>query len=276
MLKKLRQTIKSKRNSKNTFWTSFFLIKDFLRFSFKEFNVFIYTICFTIFVIARTKLSPKRDAIFQDYSIWVLSLKKSKLRRNFMESQLKYLGTDYKIVEAIDGKKISREDLEHYFSKEEGYELLSGERGCALSHRRLWEQIVAGSHNEVLILEDDVILNKNIFSLIQKKEFLPDDWEFINFSTDAKQETFGEYLFKNYKVSMLSQPAWSAACYLINKKGAKKLLNSSFPIRYQADVLTTRTDITNLVSYGIKPDIVKILKFSSTIQCSKRWYSKII
>jgi hypothetical protein len=38
------------------------------------------------------------------------------------------------------------------------------------------------------------------------------------------------------------------------------------PIRFPADGLTGRNDLTNIHSYGLKPDIIKIKGFSTTIK----------
>jgi glycosyl transferase family 25 len=201
--------------------------------------------------------------------IWVLNLKKDKRRLRFMTKQLRSLNLEFEVVEAVDGSLLSHKDLEQY-SKDQAMkyskrELTPGEIGCALSHARMWKRMVRGGFRELLIFEDDVLIGDALPAILAHRDRLPKDWEFINFSTDAPQEPFGKFITGIYRASRHKAWADRSSAYLVNAKGAKKLLAHVYPIGHTADGLTWRTDITGLVSYGMYPRVVILGELDSSI-----------
>jgi glycosyl transferase family 25 len=201
--------------------------------------------------------------------IWVINLKKDKRRLRFMTRQLRALKLDFSVVEALDGACLSPEDWGKY-SKERALELSKreltpGELGCALSHARIWERIVREHIKEVLIFEDDVWIGSALPAILEKRRNFPTDWELINFSTDALQEPFGEFITDIYRASRHKQLADRASAYLLNSRGAEKLLRHVYPIGHTADGLTWRTDLTGVVSYGVYPRVVVLSDMDSSI-----------
>ena len=201
--------------------------------------------------------------------VWVLNLKKDAHRLRFMAKQLRALSLPYTAVEALDGALLSPEEWKLYskaraleFSKRE---LVPGEIGCAISHARMWERIVRENIPEVLIFEDDVWIGKALPDILKNRRRLPEDWELINFSTDAPQEPFGEFITDIYRASRHKELPDRASAYLLNAKGARKLLDHAYPIGHTADGLTWRTDITGVVSYGIYPRVVILSDLDSSI-----------
>jgi GR25 family glycosyltransferase involved in LPS biosynthesis len=132
---------------------------------------------------------------------------------------------------------------------------------------------VASNLDKVLILEDDVILNKELFTLLNKNSFFPENWEFINFLTDAGNRILRDTPFKRYKICEFIGHVNRTSCYLINKKGAQKLLNTHRLITMSADAMTGITELTGLISYGLKPNIVELAAFTSIIKekSKRRW-----
>ncbi len=204
-----------------------------------------------------------------DLPIWVLNLKQDKRRLRLMTKQLRALKLDFRIVEALDGTLLSPDDWRLY-SKEKALEfskreLVPGEIGCALSHARMWECMLRENIKELLIFEDDVLIGGALPDILRHRNKLPKDWEFINFSTDAPQEPFGDFISDIYRASRHKELADRASAYLINSKGVKKLLENVYPIGHTADGLTWRADITGLVSYGIYPRVVILSDLDSSI-----------
>ena len=82
----------------------------------------------------------------QTVPFWVVNLPREKERRQFMEDQLERFGVNYEIVTAVDGQKLTKDDLNSYSSRlaleHLKRELTVGEIGCALSHIHLWERIL--------------------------------------------------------------------------------------------------------------------------------------
>lgn len=212
------------------------------------------------------QIQPKGN---QELPIWVLNLERSKDRWYFMEEQLRRLNLKFEITRAVDGRNITENDLKHYSRKDAmkcaGRELSPGEIGCALSHARMWERIIAENLNEVLILEDDVIIGEMLIRILDCRHKFPADWEFMNFMTSAKQIPLDVSIYDIYRACRFEGYANGACAYLIDRAGAKKLLSHVYPIRWAADGLTGRTYITGLISYGVDPKVAALSNFESDI-----------
>ena len=172
----------------------------------------------------------------------------------------------YRVIEAVDGRSLTEEDLKCY-SKELalrslGRELNPGEIGAGLSHAQMWELLVNEHHQEVLILEDDVRIGRSLFAILEHKQKLPEGYEHINFSTDAAQLPFGDFITDIYRASRYKEEAWLASAYLLTAKGARKLLNLVYPLYMPIDDFVSLTD---LISYGIYPKVVIPAEFASSI-----------
>ncbi len=207
-----------------------------------------------------------------DLPVWVLNLKRDKQRLRFISRQLRALHMPFSVVEAVDGSRLTPEDLRVYsraraleFSKRE---LTPGEIGCALSHARMWERMIRECIPEVLIFEDDVWIGSALPVILANRRRLPKDWELVNFSTDALQEPFGEFLSDIYRASRHKDWATRSSAYLLNARGADKLLRNVYPIGHTADGVMWRTDITGLISYGVYPRVVILSDLDSRIWTS--------
>ncbi len=169
----------------------------------------------------------------------------------------------------MDGRSIPESALKHYSRREAvkcaGRELSPEEVGCALSHAKMWERLIAENLNEVLVLEDDVVLVETFMHILYLRHRFPADWEFMNFLTSAKQIPFGPPIYDIYRACRFEGYANGACAYLLSRAGAGKLLSHVYPIRWAADGLTGRMHISGLVSYGIAPRVVALGNFESDI-----------
>jgi len=201
--------------------------------------------------------------------IWVLNLKCDTDRMLFMKKQLNELGVHFEVVEGKDGNALTEEDLKVY-SREKalrqyGKAINCGQIGCALSHISMWQRIIGEQHEEVLILEDDIKIDRALIDILENRHRLPQDYDLINFSTDAPQLPIGEFVFSIYKASRHQKDANRTSAYLITLKGAKKLLNVAFPICRPIDGVTGNTNLNNLASYGVFPRVVEMREIPSSI-----------
>ena len=202
--------------------------------------------------------------------IWVLNLERDKEKRHFMEEQLKRLGKPYQIVEAVDGKKLSADDLQFYSRKmaltDFGRELSPGELGCALSHIKMWRRILEEDLKEVLILEDDAHIGHALFNVLAHRDRMPADYQHINFSTRARQIPFGDFITDIYRASKHAERPYLTSAYLITQEGAQFLLDFVIPIYMPIDNFIS---ISGIKSYGIFPPVVILAETESSI--GRRW-----
>lgn len=116
--------------------------------------------------------------------IFVINLPKDKDRKIFMERQLDKLKASYVIVEARYGKD---DDViagcnDELSIKEHGKVLMAGEKGCAFSHRFIYETIVREQIPCAVILEDDVVLPDDFLEIIEKEVSKKNrTWDWLSF-----------------------------------------------------------------------------------------------
>lgn len=205
----------------------------------------------------------------ENLRIFLLNLDRAVDRRKTMEEHLTSLGLQFELISAVDGKKLSAFDRSKYSEEDAikaiGHPLIDTQIGCALSHAMLYERIVEENISECLILEDDVFLGEMFFKVMQNRSQFPKDWDVINLCTRTPQDAFGPFLVDIFRCSKFLEPASQTAAYLLSLKGAKKLLRKVYPIRYEADGFTGRTQIAGIHSYGISPAVVASQDVESTI-----------
>ncbi len=204
----------------------------------------------------------------------VISLKRSTERRGMIQNTLTKLGLEFTFFDAVDGNNLTNVELAKYSEKDaiklEGRKLSLGEIGCALSHLRLYEELLASEHECLLILEDDILIGEMLLGVVKNRNNLPKDWELVNFYTWKDVEPIGEFIFDIYRPGKFKKAANMTAAYLVNRRGAEKLLKVGYPVKLAADDLTGRTGFTGLMSYGITPRVAAIRDTESTIKGRSR------
>jgi glycosyl transferase family 25 len=206
----------------------------------------------------------------QVIKIFIINLKNEFDRRKHIVNELKKLNLEFEIYFAKKGSELTKKEITLYSKKEafknENRDLSLDEISCALSHIKIYKKIVESKYRLSLILEDDVVINRNLLNIFKNLNKFPKNWELINFYTDARKKIIGRKIYENYQCVRFNGRANRTCSYLIKMKTAEKLIKFALPIRFPADGLTGRNDLTNIHSYGLKPDIIQIKDFPTTIK----------
>jgi glycosyl transferase family 25 len=218
----------------------------------------------------RRKHMKREDCTIALPPIWVANLARSPERRRFMQEQFASLDLSYRIINASDGKQLSREELRKYSKRHalkfKRRELSTGEIGCALTHANIYQQMLDENLEEVLILEDDIVLTRDLLDVLLQRRRFPPEWEAVNFAnTSAQAIPLEEPVCKDYRICRFRGIANRTSAYLLNRQGAKKLIEHVYPIRLPADDFVGLTYITGLRLYGITPSVVAPADFKSDI-----------
>ncbi len=158
--------------------------------------------------------------------------------------------------------------------------LSKGEIGCCLSHYYIWKKIVDENIKTCLVLEDDAIktdpeiLNKIKISM----KHLPNDWDIF---------LVGFWNHRGNSDTQINSNIWKVKyfalthCYIINNRGARKLLNQ-LPIDMPIDTwLSSKSNKINIYRHNyIKSDskypfgnlIMQNLSLKSEIEHTNNWY----
>ena len=215
--------------------------------------------------------------------IYVITLQRATDRQEHVKKELN--GLHYEFFFGKDKQAFTIDDLKaagiynETLAKQHhryGKAMQGGQIGCAWSHAEVYKDVVTKGYIKVLILEDDIVVDKK-----QVKEFpqilheLPPDWELIYFGFDEREKAPAGVVFKkafyhllsafraiqfSHKTirhlypERLSEHIYQAGyhdcthAYAITQPAAKKLLALQQPISFIAD---------NLLAHAVTNEIVK-------------------
>lgn len=203
--------------------------------------------------------------------IKIISLRKDKIKRDLVLSQLEKLNLlrCLKVIDAVNGKELSQGVLndinmnrKHFSPTNFSRGLSAGEIGCSLSHQSVYLSMKVD--DVCLILEDDVVISPDLIEFLSVIEKLPSNWEVILLghqvmrARGARISIWGRERLGKFILGKPVELACGTYGYLINYKGANKLLQALKTLDAPIDHYTGITDFVNL--YAIKEPIVHFSK----------------
>ena len=160
-----------------------------------------------------------------------------------VNQRLTDLGVSYEIIPAVfprepypwsplyDEKKRMRIN---------GYPMVKGEIGCFLAHREAWKAVRSGSHDYVLILEDDFkITPENLAKIISVTE-IKEARNLITLLLIANDKFSFRRWFKHKDIHLVlpTHNTYSTMAYFISKQSAATLIKHSESIFCPVDEYT--------------------------------------
>jgi GR25 family glycosyltransferase involved in LPS biosynthesis len=116
--------------------------------------------------------------------VFIINLARDKQRKAFMERQLARTDMPYEFVQAVDGydDAVHEECDDAWALRDRGVALNRGEKGCALSHRSIYERMVSERIGCALVLEDDAVLDPSFVDVARDLAQQPvAEWEWLQF-----------------------------------------------------------------------------------------------
>lgn len=184
--------------------------------------------------------------------------------------------------DAIDGKQLNlfqitndiltnkgRNDIISNVVNNWGKDLTHGALGCALTHRELYKECLENKYNSLLILEDDIKINRDInfdfyLNEICKLDFDTFDILYLGCHHNPKKQNLHQ---SGGLFSQVTSNIYGTFAYLITQKGALNLLEKVFPISYQIDThilqLIQKKQIKALIT---EPKLILDSHFRTDIQ----------
>ena len=165
-----------------------------------------------------------------DIKTLVISLKHRQDRRDVFKERNKNKISSYNFVYAIDGHKITYDQLKNW-----GYDtrydwidpilrttITKGEIGCFLSHYNLWRQCIR-ENRPFLILEDDAIIKNLPYDEIH--DLITQNYDFIYLGWKEMSKSKSLLIGGKSKFVVPVYPYWTLA-YVITPQAAKILVNN--------------------------------------------------
>jgi len=189
---------------------------------------------------AAIKLVPPSifRVIYASMKVFAINLPQRKDRKTHITNECAQHGIDVEIIEAVNGKNLSEEELQTQVYDWPACYLTQGEIGCALSHLAVYQRMIDEQHPVALVLEDDAVFDESINEVLQAIEAL----ETHNTQPQVYLLTPSDYYFDSFKKPLTAHhtlnkiaDAYLASSYVLNLAAAKALHTFQKPIRYEAD-----------------------------------------
>ncbi len=137
--------------------------------------------------------------------------------------------------------------------------LVNGEKGCYASHIEIWRWLLGSPNEAVVILEDDVRLQLGFAEVIKAIAELHSAWEMIKLIGRpavgrAEKLRAQEPLCPGFALVRYRRIPSLTAGYVVNRKGASKLLATRVPFGRPVDVdLRHWWECEQLIVRGVSP-----------------------
>ena len=220
--------------------------------------------------------TPSNEQLFARFNhyfdhIYVLTLERCKERQENIKRVL--AGLDYRFFLGTDKKQLNLarlveqgiyDDTLHKTTKRTKRSMNLGEVACALSHKRIYRDVLEKGYRRVLIMEDDVLpVQAQISRFNELLEQLPEDWELLMLGYyGEKRPAIGYKLqrdyyrvLRKYHIAGWHKINWfdkllmaeyskdiyaigkvlGTHAYAINASAAQKFIDFQTPIKLQAD-----------------------------------------
>ncbi len=223
--------------------------------------------------------------------IFIISLPRSLERQRLITKSLNAKGLQYDLIEAVDGRSLSEKYKSEVYDSNKAKELfnrelLLGEIGCALSHKKIYEKIMKEKIDYALILEDDAIVSDFVNEAIESCICTSFTWDIILFGHHATYKKnkaiksqfsfWGKKSYDKLNFYRLVGKTSGTHGYMITYEGAKKLYSKLNKVTKPIDYYTSDDSLINV--YALYPTIINPdTRFESYIDTknSKRENTKV-
>lgn len=164
--------------------------------------------------------------------------KEIKKRGELVQNAKKQLIKDFDILETPTIIMKNQQDVKNFYSNsnlkiyplghfQTGWK--PGELGIWASNYTAWKNFLKTDYDYIILMEDDIVLNKDFNSkLVDYLDELPDNWDIFT----AYIPTFGNVRYEKRKNELMIgkenvckvYQSWSCLCYVVSKKGAERLM----------------------------------------------------
>jgi len=189
-------------------------------------------------------------------------------------------------VKAVDGALLSDEEFkilaqDYIFPRG----LSKEEAGRFLSHRECLRRVAEGNNLWGAIFEDDIILSKNIKSILKSSNWIPNDTDILKLDTNQINCILGHPYSINvtqtssvsYQIMRLISKHYGAGGYIISRKCARKLYELTQSIRLPIDELYFNPDYGMLRELNVQqivPAVVAHQPRNESTIAQQRQYSR--
>lgn len=188
----------------------------------------------------------------------IISDSQNKVRREFIERNFNKIGiSDLVFTDAIMAKRMIEGELTKFVIPD-SY-LMNEEIGCALSHIKVYKNLLQNEYNCMAIFEDDIYFTEEC-TLDRLAVILNtvEHWEepFV-LGLQRSQYSWKEKHKVDESLSIYSaHELYGAYGYIINKAAAEKILSIQTPIHFESDAFMFFYYLSDVKLYCLNIDLV--------------------
>ena len=198
--------------------------------------------------------------------VYVINLDKDTERLASIDRQLRGCNVTYERFSGVIGKHIGFDERLTPFCAQF---CTDGIKGCALSHRSIWQQAIENKYETILILEDDANLPPNFQEKVRDVlQRVPEEWEVIFLGCRMFcQDKYAVSKIGNRVLGMKAEEYDGDIHSVKGTVGAHAILyKKSFLERVIDEPISTHFDIHvtqmvqkyNAKAYGLHPEVVNL------------------
>ncbi len=200
--------------------------------------------------------------------IYVINLDRDKERLASVSANLEALGLGFERLPAVMGKDVpgweQLVDLPTYAWRNRLDTPRAGEVGCYLSHLKALDTFLQTDAPWCVVLEDDVEVLPacaEVLRALSEK----DDWDLVKlFNFHSGMPVRKRALGPGHHLVVHLTRTTSSAAYVVNRRGAERLIQSMRPITEQVDHALDRPWDNGLRVRGIRPMPVVLAPVATT------------
>ena len=207
----------------------------------------------------------------QNTGIFVINLDRSPERLRTFTANLAAFGLDFHRVAAVDGLQLDLSDCVQpevdlkAWAKFHHREPKFNEIACYLSHIRALQAFIDSDYKYGVIFEDDALIDQSFPQVLRSLETV-DDWDIVKlFATHPGVQIKRQSLTSTHYLTSFITQSGSAACYLIRREAAQKLIRFLRPARMPYDHVFDRNFAHGLKLRSIYPSLARRMDVPSTI-----------
>jgi len=193
--------------------------------------------------------------------IFLINLDRREDRLDEFNKIFPYSKSHFERFSAVDGQELKIDDEISKLFQDNNFNWLRGKIGCALSHYRIWKIGLQNGYKNMVVLEDDILFDKNFKKLWKEmKDDLPDNYDIIPINMEyyiedfkvsgkkTRKEVFKDKIIeynKNFfkvKGKIYEIGNFGTCGYIISKKGMEKLVN-------KAEKEGIKDEVDNFINY---------------------------
>jgi GR25 family glycosyltransferase involved in LPS biosynthesis len=205
--------------------------------------------------------------------VYVINLEKDSEKLNSVTNELNYQHIVFERFDAINGKSIKHDSrFTEFCNNYCGY----GIKGCALSHRTIWEESLKNNYEYIAVFEDDIIFNKDFNTNLQLNYYtIPNDFDIIYLGSAFNCGDTSLYNTINEKVQGIHNTrinekilkvhgCGGSYAYIISRKCIEKILKEKISFHIDTNFVDYIKKY-NLKAYAFQPVLIEATTENSNL-----------